>query len=1227
MADPDPNSDPVVYGNNCIFFRAAWDVESFFTVIYGRFSQYNPENVAERDFLRTEGDPGAAGYTIKEAIALIRSIIPAQRAFSLQLLASVLHKCLHHLQWKDCGSNIINAYHAPGVVDWQAVWAYALGPEPEIALALRIALDDNHNSVILACAKVIHCVLCCDVNENYFDISEKLCIYEEDIYTAPVFRSRPEIDSGYLRGGFWKYSTKPSNVHPFTKEDEDAENEEHTIQDDVVVAGQDVAAGLVRMGILPRICYLLEMDPLPTLDECLVSILIALARHSPSCVAAIMKCPRLIETVVRRFNEQHIFEAYPSKIKSVVLLRVLSQADKKNCLEFVKLGFFREMMWHMYKDPISIDNWVKSGKEHCKLTSGLIVEQLRFWKVCVCYGYCISYFEDFFPSMCMWLGLPTFDKLIEENILGEFTSVTWEAYHVLEALSHRLPRLHSAAQLEKETSESYNGVEFWSWSRVVPMVELATKWLSLKTISLISFFLIQKNESSLIHILWVISAIMHMLYCIFERIAPRDSVCPDEGTTTVPWLPFFIPKVGLEIVKNGFFNFLHLGDTLEGERPAEAVSLLDVLCQLRSRSNLEASFSSVSCLHGLVLLAGAIDKCIQSAKGLNSYQPQNCSDVEDKILHCGIVNCARIDLVRVLTVFGTLVASEWQDVQSIEMFGRGGPAPGVGVGWGSSGGGFWSKSCLLVQVDAHLIMSLLRIFPIVPGIDLTIVESVKPATDWSLGEMAFTLQRVNAALGICLASGPRDIFILEKALDILLQVPVLEFLGFCVNHFIQVNKGLKSFQWQYYYEDYQVISKILSAHFRNMWLTYKNKSSGEDDNSSANFKSSKKLDTLETIFEDLETSEVPGRCSSNSSLQTEWARQKLPIPVHWFLSPLSCMNTSGDAGISSSSDSLDVAKSGLLILLGLEALSYFANIELHHSPIVFVPLVWKLHALSMALLVRTDSMNVLEDEKSKDVYETLQTLYGLQIDQVRYRTEKIAQEKNENGTISSESSLLLKSVNGHDLAFLNFQSEVHENYLTVLETLVEQFGAISYGNVLFGRQVALYLHRSVEVVVRLAAWNSLTNTHVLELLPPFDKCIAEAEGYLEPIEDNEGILEAYSKSWVSGALDKAAARGSLSFVLALHHLSCFIFHTNLSETVAFRNKLVKSLLRDYSRKPQHQKMLYSLIQYRRPKLRDDYANEDAHLQEAEFKRRCDILSTACEGNSSLLGELAKLELS
>jgi hypothetical protein len=39
---------------------------------------------------------------------------------------------------------------------------------------------------------------------------------------------------------------------------------------------------------------------------------------------------------------------------------------------------------------------------------------------------------------------------------------------------------------------------------------------------------------------------------------------------------------------------------------------------------------------------------------------------------------------------------------------------------------------------------------------------------------------------------------------------------------------------------------------------------------------------------------------------------------------------------------------------------------------------------------------------------------------------------------------------------------------TFIETLVEQFSAISYGDLVFGRQVAVYLHRQVEILRRAA---------------------------------------------------------------------------------------------------------------------------------------------------------------
>lgn len=76
------------------------------------------------------------------------------------------------------------------------------------------------------------------------------------------------------------------------------------------------------------------------------------------------------------------------------------------------------------------------------------------------------------------------------------------------------------------------------------------------------------------------------------------------------------------------------------------------------------------------------------------------------------------------------------------------------------------------------------------------------------------------------------------------------------------------------------------------------------------------------------------------------------------------------------------------------------------------------------------------------------------------------------------------------------------------------------------------------------------------------------------MQEDDGILEAYVKAWVSGSLDKAATRGSMTYSIALHHLSSFMFKNYGGERLLLRNKLAKSLLRDYSRKQLHEVLLH-----------------------------------------------------
>lgn len=739
------------------------------------------------------------------------------------------------------------------------------------------------------------------------------------------------------------------------------------------------------------------------------------------------------------------------------------------------------MTWNLYQYPSSVDHWLKLGKEKCKIGSALIVEQLRFWRVCIQYGYCVSYFSEMFPALCFWLNPPSFRKLVENNVLYEATSISREAYLVLESLAGRLPNLFSHQCLNNELPESIGGdTEVWSWSYVGPMVDLAIKWMATTSDPEVSILFDGHKEGrsnfafqdlSVTPLLWVYAAVTSMLFRVLERVTLGDTVSLQETDRVVPWLPEFVPKIGLELIKYWLLGFsVSLTDPEGGE------SLMKELSYLRQKGDIEMSLASTCCLNGTVKIITTVDNLIQSAKtriSSLSCQGQNLSK-EGKVLDDGILSWCLVELRSMLNVFISSVASGWHCMQFIEIFGRGGPAPGVGIGWGAPGGGFWSKSVLLTQTDARFLVNLLETFQNA-SLDVPVTE-----------ETTFTMQRINSALGLCLTAGPRDKVVIEKALDLLFHVSVLKYLDLCIRNFLLNRRG-KTFSWQYEEEDYMHFSRMLSSHFRSRWLSVKVKSKAANCSSSAGIKTSPKGNTrLDTIYE--ESNMSPMTSPSCDSLMIEWAHQKLPLPTHFYLSPISTIYHIKKAGpqnvesvhsIHGPSNLLDVAKSGLFCVLGLEAMSNFQCTDIP-SPIQHVSLTWKLHSLSVNFLV---GMEILEQEQCRETFEALQDLYGELLDKERFKRSKEVNSDDKN-----------------HLEILRFQSDIHESYSIFIEDLVEQFSAISYGDLIFGRQVSLYLHRFVESSVRLAAWNTLSNARVLELLPPLEKCFSGTEGYLEPIE-------------------------------------------------------------------------------------------------------------------------------
>lgn len=62
--------------------------------------------------------------------------VPGQRALALHLIASVLYKAQENMCRNQTGSTL-KVDNQNQIVDWEALWAFALGPEPELALSLR----------------------------------------------------------------------------------------------------------------------------------------------------------------------------------------------------------------------------------------------------------------------------------------------------------------------------------------------------------------------------------------------------------------------------------------------------------------------------------------------------------------------------------------------------------------------------------------------------------------------------------------------------------------------------------------------------------------------------------------------------------------------------------------------------------------------------------------------------------------------------------------------------------------------------------------------------------------------------------------------------------------------------------------------------------------------------------------------------------------------------------
>eukprot|EP00899_Mesostigma_viride_P023034 jgi/Mesvir1/3915/Mv19857-RA.2 len=303
-----------------------------------------PTSVVERDPLRAGTASEELGYSWRELVALARSTVAGQRVAALQMITAVLSnadRALHaHLVVKGyAGSRHITSHattnhHADGegsrggvagggeglpdgesveqqsASQWGRLLDFAVSVEVGLPTCLRMALDDAHDTVVAAAAHATAALLSSPTLEEAADALEDIRGGERGIASAPATRDaqgmwrapaedvgeqlvRAAVDAAVAQGGGRSVGEGWLGT-PLEEEEEVG----RTVKGDAELCQVDAVAGLMRMGLLPRARYVLEVLQIPSAVDPLLSVLLACARHGPSAAAAVMACPRLVETLL-----------------------------------------------------------------------------------------------------------------------------------------------------------------------------------------------------------------------------------------------------------------------------------------------------------------------------------------------------------------------------------------------------------------------------------------------------------------------------------------------------------------------------------------------------------------------------------------------------------------------------------------------------------------------------------------------------------------------------------------------------------------------------------------------------------------------------------------------------------------------------------------------------------------------------------------------------------------
>ncbi|XP_062325700.1 RNA polymerase II-associated protein 1 [Osmerus eperlanus] len=320
--------------------------------------------------LHHHGDePELAGYSLQELFLLSRSQVIQQRSLALNTLAHILNKARAGDYVSVLRGNMVATLLDAGLL-----------------FLLRFSLDDSVGGVMSAAVHALRALLVSSEDEDCVDSS-----------------------FSWLHGLAW-FPLLPSAQEEEDEEDEglderfrETQKEKEEKKTDHDVASDDVVKGLLRMKLLPRLRYILEVvRPAPRVVQDLLEVLTRIARHSSSAATQVLDCPRLMETVMSEFLPTSWstltlplpLSVYGLPLASAVkLLRVLSTSGRNVCARVLNsLGARERLSRFLTPDPAAL--LLEEG-EALRVTT----ETYRLWAVAASYGQATNTYIDLYPVL------------------------------------------------------------------------------------------------------------------------------------------------------------------------------------------------------------------------------------------------------------------------------------------------------------------------------------------------------------------------------------------------------------------------------------------------------------------------------------------------------------------------------------------------------------------------------------------------------------------------------------------------------------------------------------------------------------------------------------------------------------------------------------------------------------------------------------------------------------